>query len=200
MNTIKKLGKALCSINLLIVGDDTLNVFEKPMIDYIIEGCPKLKTLTLESLRGWNVSTMSKFFASDFWDLIINKENFEALYKGCKELKDVKLTKVLFEDISNENEIKKILPDCNVEIKECEFRELHPSSDDSSSDDFSSDSDDWSDSSSNDFSSDSDDWFDKLWGDISSDEEQESNSEGAYEADEINGNLKKSDGEDNLYF
>ena len=64
--------------------------------------------------------------------------------------------------------------------------------------DFSSDSDDWSDSSSNDFSSDSDDWFDKLWGDISSDEEQKSNSEGAYEADEINGNLKKSDGEDNM--
>ena len=120
MNTIKELGKALCSINLLIVGDDTANFFTKPMIDYIIEGCPKLKTLTLESLRGWNNTWI---FASDFWDLIINKENFEALYKGCKELKDVKLTKVLFEDISNENEIKKILPDCNVEIKECKFED-----------------------------------------------------------------------------
>ena len=37
MNTIKELGKALCSINLLIVGDDTFNVFEIPMIDYIIK-------------------------------------------------------------------------------------------------------------------------------------------------------------------
>ena len=119
MNTIKELGKALCSINLLIVGDDTANVFTKPMIDYIIEGCPKLKTLTLESLRGWYDTWV---FASDFWDLIINKESFKALYKGCKELKDVKLTKVLFEDISNENEIKKILPDCNVELVEVVWR------------------------------------------------------------------------------
>ena len=60
MNTIKKLGKALCSINLLIVGDDTLNVFEKPMIDYIIKGCPRLKSLTLESLRGWKKLPKSK--------------------------------------------------------------------------------------------------------------------------------------------
>ena len=124
MNTIRELGNALCSINLLIVGDDTFNVFKKPMIDYIIEGCPKLKTLTLESLRGWNVSSMSMIFASDFWDLSINKESLEALYKGCKELKDLKLTKVLFEDVSTEDEIKKILPDCNVEIKECHFEEL----------------------------------------------------------------------------
>ena len=173
MNTIKELGKALYSINLLIVGDDALNVFEKPMIDYIIEGCPKLKTLTLESLRGWNVSTMSKFFASDFWDIIINKENFEALYKGCKELKDVKLTKVLFEDISNENEIKKILPDCNVQIKECEFDDLDNSSSSWITDD----------------SSDSDDWFDDhgISKDVFFDDgEQDSNSDRAYESDENN--------------
>ena len=115
MNTIKELGKALYSINLLIVGDDALNVFEKPMIDYIIEGCPKLKTLTLESLRG-------------FCDLPVCKESLEALYKSCKELKDLKLTKAFFEDIFTEDEIKKILPDCNVEIKECKFEDLDDSS------------------------------------------------------------------------
>ena len=95
------------------------------MIDYIIEGCPKLKTLTLESLRGWNMSSLPifKYLASDFWDLIINKESLEALHKGCKELKYLKLTKVLFEDVSTEDEIKKILPDCNVEIKECKFED-----------------------------------------------------------------------------
>ena len=55
------LGKSLCSINLLIVGNDQKvirghwrgNVFEKPMIYYIIKGCPRLKSLTFESLRGW---------------------------------------------------------------------------------------------------------------------------------------------------
>ena len=181
--TISEHGKDLCSISLI-------GLFGNRCIKNIAEGCPKLKTLTLEpiNLCAWPYSGYLK-------------RDLKAMNKACKGLKDLKFTKYQFhyEDIE-EKEIKKILPDCNVEIKECEFRELHPSSDDSSSDDFSSDSDDWSDSSSNDFSSDSDDWFDNFWGDNSSDEKQESNSEGAYEADEINGNLKKSDGEDNLYF
>ena len=80
----------------------------RQMINCIIEGCPKLKVLTLESLRG-------------FCDLPVCKESLEALYKSCKELKDLKLTKAFFEDIFTEDEIKKILPDCNVEIKECQF-------------------------------------------------------------------------------
>ena len=104
MNIIKEYGKDLCSINLLI--DAQLH----PIIDYIIEGCPKLKTLTLESLRD-----------SNFWfwrRIFIPMESLEALYKGCKELKDLKLTKIYFEDTFTEEEIKKILPDCNVELKE----------------------------------------------------------------------------------
>ena len=142
MFTIKEHGKHLCSINLLIVGQDqSVDVFKKPMIDFIIEGCPKLKTLTFESLRGWK--HWKEVFASfpeipedvytkpaitekidTMWDLTINKKSLKALYNGCKELKVLKLTKVRFEGIFTENEIKKILPDCNVEIKECQFKDL----------------------------------------------------------------------------
>ena len=152
MDTIQELGKNLCSINLLIVSQHdtwfTDFVFDdnytKPMIRYIIKGCPKLKTLTLESLRGWKElpkAKISHYLAnfgtsygyedfiksadlSNFWDISISKESMEALYKGCKELKDLKLTKIEFKGIFTEDEMKKILPDCNVEIKECHFEDL----------------------------------------------------------------------------
>ena len=137
MDAIKEHGKDLHSLNLLIVGrDDTID-FNTPMIDYIIEGCPNLKTLTLESLRGWkkipkpNIR-MSKFMSDLFSkssDIAITEENLKDLYKGCKELKDLKLTKVVFEEIDTKHEVKKILPDCNIEIKECHFDGLE--SDDS---------------------------------------------------------------------
>ena len=42
---------------------------------------------------------------------MMSKEILEALQKGCKELKHLKLTKVRFEDISSVEEIMKILPD-----------------------------------------------------------------------------------------
>ena len=137
MEIIKKFGKNLRSINLLIVGrDDTRIDFNTPMIDYIIEGCPNLKTLTLESLRGWKKfepdELMSKFLndlMSKSSDIAITEENLKDLYNSCKELKDLKLTKVMFEEIDTEDEVKKILPDCNIEIKECHFDGLE--SDDS---------------------------------------------------------------------
>ena len=94
--TIKKLGKNLSSINLLIVGEEYEE--DELMINFIIEGCPKLKTLTLESLRGWKESPLP--FISE--DIVINKESLKALYKGCKELKDLKITRVLFWDIFTE--------------------------------------------------------------------------------------------------
>ena len=102
--TIKELGKDLSSINLLIIGEE----YEEDglMINSIIEGCPKLKTLTLESLLSL---------------LVISKESLKALYKSCKELKDLKLTNVIFEEIDTEDEVKKILPNCNFDIKECYF-------------------------------------------------------------------------------
>ena len=124
MDAIKEHGKDLHSLNLLIVGrDDTID-FNTPMIDYIIEGCPNLKTLTLESLRGWKKKPDAKtaffsdlLFASS--NICITKENLKALYKGCKELKHLKLTKVIFEEIDTKDEVQKILPDCNIKIKEC---------------------------------------------------------------------------------
>ena len=132
MDTIKEHGRDLCSLNLLIVGRGNTSIdFNTPMIDYIIEGCPNLKTLTLESLRGWKKfepdELCSKYFndlMSKSSDIAITEENLKDLYNSCKELKDLKLTKVLFLNIFTEDDIKKILPDCNVELKECEFDEL----------------------------------------------------------------------------
>ena len=56
-------------------------------------------------------------------------------------MKVLKLTKVWFWNsllnsqlVNTEDDIKKILPDCNVEIKECEFHDLDESSDDYDSD------------------------------------------------------------------
>ena len=154
MFTIKELGKDLSSINLMVNTDDRC----WSMIDYMIGGCPKLKSLTLESLRGRKGG--HRFSKEKDQDIIIAHWTLEALYKECKEFKDLKLTKVSFVDIFTEDEIKKILPGCNVEIKECEFDELvDDSSDDyfhgfdsSDSDDsyyhgrYYSDSDDWNDS------------------------------------------------------
>ena len=150
---LKDHGKNLCSINLLIVSQHdtwfTDFVFDdnytKPMIRYIIKGCPKLKTLTLESLRGWKElpkAKISHYLAnfgtsygyedfiksadlSNFWDISISKESMEALYKGCKELKELKLTRIGFQDVFTDDEVmkihKKILPNCNVEVKECHY-------------------------------------------------------------------------------
>ena len=149
MCTIIELGKNLCSINLLIVSEfgNSNDDWAKPMIDFfsedkMSEGCPKLKSLTLESLRGWKdtealKADLSRFLPegrkdafknvdySHFYDQSISKESLEKLYKGCKELKDLKLTRVKFSDIYTEDELKKILPGCNVEIKECRFEHLY---------------------------------------------------------------------------
>ena len=141
LNTIKEFGKDLISIDLLIVGanDNFENLQDVPedsrFIYYIIEGCPKLKSLTLESLRGWSKESPPRFYFevssfgfSEFWNINISEEGLEALREGCKELRDLKLTKVTFEDILTEDEIKKILPECNVEINDCEFPEIEDSS------------------------------------------------------------------------
>ena len=201
LNTIKEFGKDLISIDLLIVGAiDNFECLDVPedsrFIYYIIEGCPKLKSLTLESLRGWSKESpkakMSRFLSevssfgltqseillsnylrnlSEFWNINISEEALEALREGCKELKDLKLTKVTFEDILTEDEIKKILPECNVEINDCEFPEI----DDSflTTDDDSYDSDLFEDYDS-----------DNSW-DVSFDDgEQDSNSERSDENDE----------------
>ena len=165
MKTIKKRGKNLCSLNLLIASETGFLADSSMWIDDFIGGCPKLKNLTVESLRGWKdqgpfKASFLKHFTdvlapeskikdalkdadfSDMWDLSIRRESLEALSKGCKELKDLKITKISFEDIFTEDDIKKILPDCNVEIKECRFEKVDEDDSDWTTTDDSSDSDD----------------------------------------------------------
>ena len=178
--TIQELGKDLTSINLLIACQGKASLFTpmytpfvsddedetKPVIEYIIEGCPKLKSLTLESF-----SDDSHDFNIHENGITISKKNLKALSKGCKELKELKLNKVLFSEIADWYEIDKILPypNYNVEIDECEWDEWYMSEDSYDSDDLSNDYDS---ENSEDVS------FD--------DEEQDSNSERAYESDKTN--------------
>ena len=106
MHNIEELGKNLSSVNLLMNFK-----YSNGMIKCIIEGCPKLNTLTLESV------------SDDFRHYLnIDKWTLEDLQKDCKELKDLKLSKVCFWNIHYEDEIKKILPDCNVELVEVVWR------------------------------------------------------------------------------
>ena len=140
MKIIKEQGKSLLDLKLLIANETGIlsNLQTSYLLEYISAGCPKLKSLTLESLRGWKDTESFKADLSEnlpevhkdaiknadfshFWDQSIPKESLEALYKGCKELKDLKLTRVKFRDLYTEDELKKILPGCNVEIKDCRF-------------------------------------------------------------------------------
>ena len=73
------------------------------VLECISAGCPKLKSLTLDSNMWWNLE--------------INRESLEELRKGCKELKDLKLFQI-WKSNNAYDDIKKIFPDCNVEIKE----------------------------------------------------------------------------------
>ena len=65
---------------------------------------PELKTLTLGSNLLGNLLIT--------WSL-------EELSKKCKKLKELKIINAYL--FSDEDEIKKMFPDCNVEIKECKF-------------------------------------------------------------------------------
>ena len=80
LNTIKEFGKDLISIDLLIVGANPNDTFESVqyildvgvpeadrVINYIIEGCPKLKSLTLESFRGWTKESPKAKISSISW-------------------------------------------------------------------------------------------------------------------------------------
>ena len=55
------------------------------------------------------------------WDIEIDKKDLEEFSKGCKEFKDLKLAKIRFVEIWAEDDIKKIFPNCNLEIKECAY-------------------------------------------------------------------------------
>ena len=78
------------------------------MIGDIIEGCPKLKTLTLEPLEHGR-------------DLSIESYHLEKLLKSGKELETLRVIKGHFPDLLDEKEVKEILPTWNVEMEECKF-------------------------------------------------------------------------------
>ena len=80
------------------------------MIGDIIEGCPKLKTLTLEPLESGR-------------DLTIEKKCLKKLLESGKELETLRIIKGYFPDLFNEKEVKEILPTCNVEMEECKFNQ-----------------------------------------------------------------------------
>jgi len=111
MEIIKEHGKDICSINLLIGNLVPLHggvtMKSRHVLECISAGCPKLKSLTLDS---------------NMWDLEINRKSLKELRKGCKELKDLKLFQILCKSNNAEDDIKKIFPDCNVEIKECDWK------------------------------------------------------------------------------
>ena len=81
------------------------------MIGDIIEGCPKLKTLTLEPLECGR-------------DLSIEKNCLKNLSKSGKELETLRIIKGRFPDLFNKKEVEEILPTWNVEMKECKFSTL----------------------------------------------------------------------------
>ena len=80
------------------------------MIGNIIEGCPKLKTLTLEPLEQGRYLT-------------IEKNCLKKLLESGKELETLRVIKGHFLDLFNEKEVKEILPTCNVEMEECKFNQ-----------------------------------------------------------------------------
>ena len=78
------------------------------MIGDIIEGCPKLKTLTLEPLEQGRYLT-------------IEKNCLKKLLESGKELETLRVIKGRFPDLLDEKEVREILPTWNVEMEECKF-------------------------------------------------------------------------------
>ena len=113
LSSIKKLGKDLHSIKLLVENRAPrygYRYLTDVMIGDIIEGCPKLKTLTLEPLEQGRYLT-------------IEKNCLKKLLESGKELETLRVIKGHFPDLFNEKEVKEILPTCNVEMEECKFNQ-----------------------------------------------------------------------------
>jgi len=111
LSSIMEFGKDLHSIKLLVENtepDPNSKYQYFGMICYIIEGCPKLKTLTLEPLEHGR-------------DLSIERNCLEKLLKSGKELETLRVIKGRFPDLLDEKEVREILPTWNVEMEECKF-------------------------------------------------------------------------------
>ena len=109
MRTIEEFGKDLRSIKFSTMNRFLSYVYGDVVISHIGNGCPKLETLIIES-----VDETYKYLA-------ISREHLDYLSDDCKELKELKITNVTFEDVFDESEIEEIFPNCNVETKECLF-------------------------------------------------------------------------------
>ena len=107
--SISTFGNGLRVINLKFKDDQDCN-FDWIFEDYIAKGCPKLRSLSLESLN-----------LSDSESLICMFDDLKSLSKGCKELKNLKLTKICLGDAESitKSEIMEMFPNCNVEFKNC---------------------------------------------------------------------------------
>ena len=77
--------------------------------DYISKGCPKLNSFALESLDLSGDSSIIEFNVSNC---------LHVLSEGCKELRNLKFTKIVL-DYYKFPEVKQMLPNCNVEFKNC---------------------------------------------------------------------------------
>ena len=111
---IQRFGEDLYSIDLLLNNFDRSDRhLEDATIDFIINGCPKLKSLCIGS------------HSLVHSNLIIYEESLKDLSKRCKELKNLKIfnAKIRAEPIwkKTEGDVEEMFPDCNVEIKESEF-------------------------------------------------------------------------------
>ena len=112
LNSIKEFGKDLHSIKLLVenraIDKYEFRYLTDVMIGDIIEGCPKLKILTLEPLERGR-------------DLSIDKNCLKNLSKSGKKLETLRIIKGCFPDLFNKKEVEEILPTWNVEMEECKF-------------------------------------------------------------------------------
>ena len=103
-------GKGLIGINLLANCNNTNGGrIWRVGGGWLGSRCPKLKSLTLES----GFPSMFRF----------DVDGLEALSKGCKELKNLKITNGYFVNVTTIDEVKEIFPNCKVELKNCGDKE-----------------------------------------------------------------------------
>ena len=130
--TISNFGKDLCNINLMLHSfEDHEDCYESNILgtalDDIVAGCPKLKTLSFGShnIPGkFPVLCFPDLHSDGHSNICIFEESLFYLTDVCKNLEDLRIANAKIW-LYNEEEVKEIfeknLPNCNVEIKDCEF-------------------------------------------------------------------------------
>ena len=103
-DSIFKFGQKLEKINLTIFSTNYFNGIS----------CLNLKSLTLETLE------LPDYYADHFMR-ISESEGLECLVEECKELKNLKFTKLWFYDLETKEDVENMFPNCNVEFKNCKF-------------------------------------------------------------------------------